>query len=624
MALFTPSQSPAVVVKEVDATGGVPNVQTSTGAIAIQTRWGPVEKRVLISNETELVNTFGSPDTTTTIDFHSASYFLRYSNALQVVRVCTEDSADGTASERALGKFAVNAAAVTRQNDSASKFSGINGYSAPLVKDTDNFNAQVSALDSDKHIFIARYPGSLGNSLRVSICTDSAAFSNWPYQSHFDNAPSTSTLDLAKNGRSTEVHIAVVDKTGEISGTKGNVLETYPYVSVATNSVGADGSTNYAKDVINNRSQYVFMVGWDSNHRDGLAGTAMNPLLDSAVEFLKGTVDGTSLALTGSNLAGDSAAAFTHYDFDSGANGFSVGLAEYARGYDQFENVDDVEIDFLITPGAPTTTLQTTVSNDLIGIAVARKDCVAVSSPARDDVIGQTNVFNVTNNIVSTAASLTKSSYGIMDGNFLKVYDKFNDQFIEIPAASSTAGLMAETDRVAAPWFSPAGSRRGQYLGVTSINYNPSKTYRDTLYAAGVNPVVNVAGSGVILYGDKTLQDRPSAFDRINVRRLFLTLERAIAQAAQNVMFEFNDEFTRAEFVNVIEPVLRDVKARRGITDFRVLADETVNTAEVIDRNEFIANIYIKPARSINFVTLNFVAVRTGVAFEEIVGTAGV
>ena len=211
-----------------------------------------------------------------------------------------------------------------------------------------------------------------------------------------------------------------------------------------------------------------------------------------------------------------------------------------------------------------------------------------------------------------------------MDGNFLKVYDKFNDAYINIPASSSTAGLMAETDRVAAPWFSPAGSKRGQYLGVTAIDYNPNKTNRDTLYKAGVNPIVNMAGSGVMLFGDKTALQRPSAFDRINVRRLFLVLERAIARAAENVLFEFNDEFTRAEFVNIIEPVLRDVKGRRGITDFRIVADETVNTPAVIDRNEFIANIFIKPARSINYVTLNFVAVRTGVDFEEVVGTAGV
>ncbi|MGB2002965.1 MAG: phage tail sheath C-terminal domain-containing protein, partial [Porticoccaceae bacterium] len=231
-----------------------------------------------------------------------------------------------------------------------------------------------------------------------------------------------------------------------------------------------------------------------------------------------------------------------------------------------------------------------------------------------------TSASDIVTNIVTTANTFTKSSYLVMDGNFLKVYDKFNDQFIEIPAASSTAGIMAATDLNRAPWFSPAGSRRGQYLGITSTSFSPTKAQRDTLYKAGVNPVANIPGQGLVLFGDKTGLGRPSAFDRINVRRLFLVLERAISRAAENVLFEFNDEFTRAEFVNIVEPVLREVKGRRGITDFRVVCDETNNTAAVIDRNEFIASIFIKPARSINYITLNFVAVRTGVEFEEVTG----
>ena len=206
----------------------------------------------------------------------------------------------------------------------------------------------------------------------------------------------------------------------------------------------------------------------------------------------------------------------------------------------------------------------------------------------------------------------------------MKVYDKYNDKYENIPAASSTAGIMAAGDVTAAPWFSPAGARRGQYLGVTDILVNPSKTDRDRLYKAGINPIVSFPGQGVMLYGDKTHMARPSAFDRINVRRLFLVLERAISAAAENVMFEFNDEFTRAEFVNIVEPFLREVQGRRGITDFRLVCDDTNNTPEVIDRNEFIASCFIKPARSINYVTLNFVAVRTGVDFEEVVGTSGV
>ena len=588
MALFTPSQSPAVVVKEIDATGGVPNVQTSTGAIVGNYRWGPVGQRVLISNEADLIDTFSTPDTTSTIDFHNASYFLRYSNSLHVVRQATS--------------AAKNSHSTTYK--AAGRGPGAVGYAVQAINNKAAFDANTS-LDSDGHTFVARFPGDLGNSLRVSLCpSNSTAFNAWDYKSAFDAAPASSTLDSAAGGTGTEMHVAVIDKNGEFSGTKGTVLESYPFVSAATNSLGADGVTNYAKNVINERSEYIYMVNFDSDWTVNNAGTAMSS--GSQKTYVSGLT--TSV----------------HYDFDSGANSAALGTSEIASGHDLFEDVETVELDFLIAPGMSSRADQTTVTNDLTANAIARKDCVVVSSPARSDVVGQLNETTITTAVAATAATFTKSSYLVADGNYIKVYDKFNDQYIEIPAASSVAGLMAETDRVAAPWFSPAGTRRGQLLGVTAINYNPNKTNRDTLYKAGINPIVNMSGSGVVLFGDKTLYNRPSAFDRINTRRLFLTLERAISQAAKNVMFEFNDEFTRAEFVNVIEPVLRDVKARRGITDFRIIADETVNTAAVIDRNEFIANIYIKPARSINYVTLNFVAVRTGVDFTEVVGTAGV
>ena len=588
MALFTPSQSPAVVVKEIDTTGGVPNVQTSTGAIVGNYRWGPVGQRVLISNEADLIDTFSTPDTTSTIDFHNASYFLRYSNSLHVVRQATS--------------AAKNSHSTTYK--AAGRGPGAVGYAVQAINNKAAFDANTS-LDSDGHTFVARFPGDLGNSLRVSLCpSNSTAFNAWDYKSAFDAAPASSTLDSAAGGTGTEMHVAVIDKNGEFSGTKGTVLESYPFVSAATNSLGADGVTNYAKNVINERSEYIYMVNFDSDWTVNNAGTAMSS--GSQKTYVSGLT--TSV----------------HYDFDSGANSAALGTSEIASGHDLFEDVETVELDFLIAPGMSSRADQTTVTNDLTANAIARKDCVVVSSPARSDVVGQLNETTITTAVAATAATFTKSSYLVADGNYIKVYDKFNDQYIEIPAASSVAGLMAETDRVAAPWFSPAGTRRGQLLGVTAINYNPNKTNRDTLYKAGINPIVNMSGSGVVLFGDKTLYNRPSAFDRINTRRLFLTLERAISQAAKNVMFEFNDEFTRAEFVNVIEPVLRDVKARRGITDFRIIADETVNTAAVIDRNEFIANIYIKPARSINYVTLNFVAVRTGVDFTEVVGTAGV
>lgn len=596
MALFAPSESPAVVVKEVDLTGGVPNVQTSTGAYVGKFMWGPADQRTLVANEEELTETFGAPDTSHSIDYHDAATFLRYSNTLQLLRV-----ADSSA---------LNAVSTTGRRTVAKGNYAVSNYSVPTVKNPTAFESQEAALDSDGFTFIGRFPGSFGNSLQVSMCPPSvndSAFDGWTYKAQFDAPPAKSDFANENDATNDEVHVVVVDKNGAFTGTKGTVLETYPFLSVATNAVDlTDGSNIFVKDVINTRSQYIHMVGFDSDDTNtGNAGTAITP--GTAKDFL-GTAVSTS--------------AVTDYNFDSGANSGTLSSSQYLLGFDFFEDKDIVEVDFLIAPGMSSRADQTATTNDLIAIAKARKDCVVVTGPARTDVVNVTSEATATTNITTTSATFTRSSYSIVAGNYLKVYDKYNDKFIQIPASSSVAGLMAETDRVAAPWFSPAGTRRGQLLGVTSVEYNPNKTRRDTLYKAGVNPVVNLPGQGILLFGDKTHLSRPSAFDRINVRRLFLTLERAIERAAKNVLFEFNDEFTRAEFVNIVEPVLRDVKGRRGITDFRIVADETVNTPNVVDRNEFIANIFIKPARSINFVTLNFVAVRTGISFEEVTGQA--
>ena len=585
MALFTPSESPAVVVKEIDLTGGVPNVQSSTGAIVGNFRWGPAEQRVLVSNEDELVSNFASPDSSNTIDFHNAAYFLRYSNALQVVREITS--------------AAKNARSTTGQLGADSDGS----LPAETIKNSADFDAQLSALDSDSHTFLAKYPGELGNSLRVSMCpADSTAFTAWAYASSFDALPGTSTYASGKGASNDEVHVAVIDKVGSFSGTAGTVLETFPFLSLASDAKNPDGTNNYVKDAINDRSQYVWMIDFDSDFANSSA--AAGTTADSGDNFDNGNT------------------AATNYDFAGGVNSGALTTTEILTGHDLFEDKDIVEVDFMIMPGMTARADQTTVVNDAVSIAGStRKDCVVVTSPARNDVVNVTSAATAVSNVVDTANTFTNSSYLITDNNYLKVYDKYNDQYIQIPAASSTAGIMAATDLNRAPWFSPAGSRRGQYLGITSLAYTPTKSQRDTLYKASVNPIANIPGSGVILFGDKTKLNRPSAFDRINVRRLFLVLERAISRAAEQVMFEFNDEFTRAEFVNIVEPVLREVKGRRGITDFRVVCDETNNTAAVIDRNEFIANIFIKPARSINYVTLNFVAVRTGVDFEEVVGT---
>jgi hypothetical protein len=590
MALGTPSESPAVVVKEIDLTGGVPNVQSTTGAIVINSRWGTVEERVKISSEAELVEKFGSPDSATTFSFHQANFFLKYSNALQTVRV--------------IDTTAKNAVSTTGQTAAATP-------PAEVVKNETSFLSQQSAMDSDLHTFIAKYPGALGNSLQVSMCPHSAAdsaFTTWAYKNEFDAAPGTSDFATKNNATNDEVHLAVIDKTGKFTGVQGTLLERYAFVSLGSNAKNADGTTNFVKDIINERSKFVWMNNFDSDMKNTLGSkAAAGTTIDSGDNFTKTTgVKNTDI----------------DYNFTQGVDVASLTTANVLSGYDLFEDKDQVEIDFIIAPRTTTRAANTTIVNDLVATAQSlRKDCVVVASPAQSDIVNVTSTSDIVTNIVATADTFTKSSYLVMDGNYIKVYDKYNDQYIEIPAASSTAGIMAATDLNRAPWFSPAGSRRGQYLGITSISFTPTKPQRDTLYKAGVNPIANIPGAGVILFGDKTKLARPSAFDRINVRRLFLVLERAIGRAAEQVLFEFNDEFTRAEFVNIVEPVLREVKGRRGITDFRVVADATNNTPAVIDRNEFIASIFIKPARSINYVTLNFVAVRTGVDFEEVVGT---
>tara|TARA_B100000902_G_scaffold53232_2_gene59953 strand:+ start:5998 stop:7770 length:1773 start_codon:yes stop_codon:yes gene_type:complete len=589
MALGTPSESPAVVVKEIDLTGGVPNVQSTTGAIVGNFRWGPVGERVRVANEAELVSNFASPDSDNTIDWHSAAYFLRYSSSMLVVREATA--------------AAKNAYSSTMQGPiKIASFSG-----TPTVNNETAFEAQVNSLDSDGHTFVARYPGDLGNSISVNIlpAVDSAGrFTNWPFAGNFDGAPGTSPFAADVNATNDEMHVVVVDQEGLLTGTRGQVLETYPFVSAAQNATNPDGTTNFAKSVINTRSEYVYLVDFDSDMKQ-TAGTAAG-----------------AAAVSGSNFLINNHTNGHAYNFDSGVNSGILTTTEVLNGHDLFEDRDIVEVDFMISPSMNSRTDHTTVVNDLVTTAQSlRKDCVVCASPARTDVVGLTNAATITTNITTTAASFTNSSYLVMDGNFLKVYDKFNDQYINIPAASSTAGIMAATDLNRAPWFSPAGSRRGQYLGITALAWTPTKAQRDSLYKASVNPIANIPGQGSLLFGDKTKLGRPSAFDRINVRRLFLVLERAIGRAAEQALFEFNDEFTRAEFVNIVEPVLREVRGRRGISDFKVVCDETNNTPAIVDRNEFIANIFIKPARSINYITLNFVAVRSGVDFEEVVGT---
>ena len=435
----------------------------------------------------------------------------------------------------------------------------------------------------------AKWPGELGNSIRVEMA-DSATFTGWTYASEFTSAPATSTSASTVGGSNDELHIIVIDEKGRFSGTPGTILEKFEFVSKASDAKIFDGSTNYYKNVINGRSRYVWwmahphgMTNWGSASQS----TAFASLTVAVSRVLANGADGS---ITDGNLI---------------------------TAYDRFANADSVDVNLLIAGPA-----NQTIANYLIdNIAEVRKDCVVFISPEKADVVN--NYGDEVDDCVAFRNTLTSSSYAVMDCNWKYQFDKYADLYRWIPLCGDIAGLCARTDQDRDPWYSPGGLNRGIIKNVVKLAWNPNKTDRDGLYVKGINPIVTFPGEGTILFGDKTLLARPSAFDRINVRRLFIVLEKAIARAARSSLFEFNDTFTRAQFVNLVEPFLRDVQGRRGIFDFRVVCDETNNTGEVIDRNEFIGDIYIKPARSINFIQLNFVAVRTGVSFDEVVGKFG-
>jgi hypothetical protein len=548
------SESPAVTVREIDLTGVVPSVTSTTGAFVGDFNWGPTDTPVLVSTESELASTFGSPLAGEAYagDFLSVSHFLKYSSSAFVVRAAKTGSAVASAAPfdaKYPGKLGNS---ITVEVCDAAHWLDSSVEIVPVTEVVPVLDSDGNpVLDSDGNPVTEVVPvlDSDGNPVTESVRI--APIHPWPYQSLFSSAP-----------EGDELHVVVLSQAGTDDEV---VLDTFAYVSTDPNAKLDNGSTNFVADVVTAGSSWV--------------------------------------DLSGSPTAGK-------YPLQDGDDGTTP---EYFAAYSEFEDKDTIQIDFLVPPaGGQENAIE--IQQKMVSIATLRKDCIAVVSPA------STGTLTVDAMLTHVANLKQNSSYLVVDGNWLKVYDKFNDRYENIPAASSTAGIMAAGDVTDAPWFSPAGSRRGQYLGVTDILVNPSKTDRDRLYKAGINPIVSFPGQGIMLYGDKTHMSRPSAFDRINVRRLFLVLERAISAAAENVMFELNDEFTRAEFANIVEPFLREVQGRRGITDFRLVCDETNNTPEVIDRNEFVASCFIKPARSINYVTLNFVAVRTGVEFEEVVG----
>ncbi len=637
--------SPGVLVQERDLTSIIPAVSTSIGAVAGQFTKGPLDEIVSISSEQELVETFGKPDVNNFEYFFSAANFLQYSNTLRVVR-----------------------ANQTSQVNASTSGTGV------LVKNTEDWtNNYASGGQAGNATFVAREAGAYGNTLLVATCPNAAAFEEegattvndastavgdttitvtaganlnvgdvisisttaatndyddgeqyrvtaistndltivqhprgsgglkrtitdganvrrrWRYYDAVDGAPGTSTWTSTRSGANDEIHIVVVDEDGSISGVPGQILETYNKVSKASDAKTPQGDDNYYPNVIYTKSRYIW---WTKHHSSGSNwGNAASGTTFTAVD----TPSNESLS--------------------GGSDGSAVTTGQLKTAYDKFADSETVDVGLIIAGKCDSTHVE-----NLITIAEARKDCVVFVSPERADVVNVTNANTQKDNVIDFFSTISSSSYVVFDSGYKYMYDRYNDVYRYVPLNGDMAGLAARTDLIADSWFSPAGFNRGVVRGAVKLAFNPTKTQRDELYPKRINPVATFPGQGTVLFGDKTGLASPSAFDRINVRRLFITLEKAIATASKFQLFEFNDEFTRANFRNIVEPFLREVQGRRGITDFLVVCDETNNTGQVIDRNEFIAEIFIKPARSINFITLSFVATRTGVSFDEVAG----
>ena len=552
--------SPGVLVTEKDLTSVVPAVATTAGGFAGAFQWGPVDQVVTVDSENKLVERFRGPNDTTFVSFFTAANFLSYGNNLQVVRVVN----------KGIARNAV-----------------VNSGNALLLTNEDNYTNNYNNGYAPAGEWIAKYPGALGNSIRVSMA-DGNTWSSWSstYKTEFDGPPTTSSYVSQRGGSNDEMHILVIDSEGLWTGIKDVVLEKFSFASKASDAKNPDGSSNYYKNIVNNQSKYI----WWSYHT--AAGTNWgNQALNTSYANLASNV---TVTLSG------------------GVSGDSVSDGNTMTALNIFANDEAYDVSLIPLGGVSATVAIDAINN----IADRRRDCIVFVSPELGDVLD--NYGSEADDIISFRESLPDSSYAVMDSGWKYQYDRYNDVYRWIPLNGDIAGTAVRTDFVADPWFSPAGFNRGQIKNLVKLAFSPNKTDRDTLYKKNINPVVTFPGNGTVLYGDKTLLSKPSAFDRINVRRLFIVLEKAIATAAKYQLFEFNDAFTRAQFRNLVEPFLRDVQGRRGIIDFKVVCDETNNTGEVIDRNEFVADIFVKPARAINFIQLNFIATRTGISFEEV------
>ena len=663
--------SPGVQVNEVDLTNVVPAVATSIGAIAGAFEKGPVSSIVNISSEEELVEIFGKPKTTGNQfeTFFSAANFLRYTDSLKVVRaesavvnagansgilirdldhydasfstgqgshgewaartagtwangIKVEICAEASAFEQDLSTnnlvntstSAVGDTSIVVDDADASGYAFNVGDLISFYSDTantvsvDDFNEyEVTAINTSTNALTIRLKDDpSGAGLQTAIPDDSKIKRRWKYADQFSGPPGTSQYNTNNSrGSNDELHVIVADGTGDITGfdtdTAGNrakgVIEAFGFMSKNSGAKGPQGDSVYYADVIRAKSQFIYWTDHISAGSNWGSDTTT-----TYTEVIPITID----TLTG------------------GTDDYSTTAGEIEVAYDKFKDTESEDIN-LVIGGSSSIVADTSTGHDthvtmITNLVEGRKDCVGFVSPYRSATVGVTTSAKQASNVRVAADLCPSSSYMVFDSGYMYMYDKYNDVYRFVPLNSSTAGLCANTDQVADAWFSPAGFNRGSVRGAIKLSFNPDKADRDILYQARVNPVVNFPGQGVTLFGDKTAQTKPSAFDRINVRRLFLVLEKAIATAAKFQLFEFNDEFTRAQFRNLIEPFLRDVQGRRGITDFLVKCDNTNNPGSVIDRNEFVADIFVKPARSINFITLNFVATRTGVAFSEVGG----
>ena len=635
--------SPGVLVQERDLTNVIPAVATTIGAVAGQFNQGPMDEVTSISSEKELVETFGKPDSTNFEFWFSAASFLQYSSSLRVVRAANTSSVNAVVSGSALrikntdhyqngdgttgpysngsanvGEWAARTAGAWGNNlkvsvcPSATAYEAVNktttndastavGDTTIVLTSGTDFNVgdivnfgesggheyRITGVSTNTLTFV-RHPSGTGG-LHTAVANGSQVRRRWQYYDLVDKAPGTSVYASNRSGVNDEMHIVVVDEDGGITGTAGEVLEVYDSVSKGSDAKTAQGDTNYYVDVLYNQSEYIYWmdhVATGSNWGSAVAGLTFTAL---SAPFARSLV--------------------------SGADGSAVSTAELKTAYEKYNDADTVDVNLIIAGKGNATHI-----DNLITIAENRKDAVVFASPERADVVNVSNSTTQTTNVKGFFDGIRSSSYIVFDSGYKYTYDKYNDVFRYVPLNGDVAGLAARTDLIADSWFSPAGFNRGVIRGAVKLAYNPTQGQRDELYRARINPVVTLPGQGTLLFGDKTGLSTPSAFDRINVRRLFITLEKAISTASKFQLFEFNDEFTRAQFRNIVEPFLRDVQGRRGVTDFRVVCDTSNNTPSVIDSNEFRADIFVKPNRSINFIQLQFVATRSGAAFEEVVG----